>query len=129
MYISDELVEDSDSIDIVKFIVTLFSEAIGTEEDRVITAGNGTTEPTGYNTSANPGTIACSGNLSYANMVDLEYTLPAKYHRNAKFFAHRNNIRELRKMVDSNSRPLWSDPIAPGQPPTWHGLSGSPCYA
>lgn len=121
MYLSDELVEDSDQIDIVKFIVQLFAEAIGTEEDRVITVGNGTTEPTGYNTSASPGTRTCSGNLSYANMTDLEFDLPAKYHPNAKFYAHRNNIRELRKMLDSYGRPLWQDPIALKQPATWHG--------
>ena len=41
LYVSDELVEDSTEIDIVKFIITLFSESIGIEEDRVVWRGNG----------------------------------------------------------------------------------------
>jgi HK97 family phage major capsid protein len=121
MYISDELVEDSTSIDIVQFIVKLFSEAIGTEEDRVITAGNGTTEPTGYNVASGPGTRTCSGNLSFDNLTDLEYDLPAKYHRNAKWYMHRNNIRECRKLKDSQNRPLWADPVSASLSPTLHG--------
>lgn len=121
MYLSDELIEDCDTIDIVKFIIGLFSEAIGVEEDRVITAGNGTTQPTGYTVAAGIGTRACAGNLSWDNMIDLEYDLPSKYHKSAKYYVHRNNIRELRKMKDSQNRYLWLDAIAPGQPATFHG--------
>lgn len=42
LYASDELIEDSTEIDVVKLIIGLFSEAIGEEEDRVICQGNGT---------------------------------------------------------------------------------------
>jgi HK97 family phage major capsid protein len=120
LYASDELIEDSTEIDIVRFIIGLFSEAIGNEEDRVITRGNGTTEPTGLAT-ATIGSTAVLGNLSFDDMINLEFLLPAKYHANAKYYAHRNNIRELRKLKDNTGRYLWMDSVAPGQPATFHG--------
>ena len=124
IYSSDELIEDSVEIDVVDLIITLFAEAIGREEDRVIVAGNGSTQPTGLLTAVTASTIGgvtCSGNLSFDNMINLEYSLAAKYHANAKFLVHRNNIRELRKLKDSNGRYYWMEPVALGQPPTFHG--------
>lgn len=121
MYISDELIADSTEIDVVKFIIKLFSEAIGEEEDRVITVGNGTTQPTGLNTAAGVAARVCAGNLSFDNMINLEYDLPQKYHNNATWLVHRNNIRELRKLKDTTNRYLWTDPVAIGQPATFHG--------
>ena len=124
IYSSDELIEDSTEIDVVDLIITLFAEAIGREEDRVIVAGNGSTQPTGLLTAVTASTIGgvtCSGNLSFDNMINLEYSLAAKYHANAKFLVHRNNIRELRKLKDSNGRYYWMEPVALGQPPTFHG--------
>ena len=124
MYISDELVDDSTEIDVVNFIIELFSESIGEEEDKVITAGNNTTQPMGYSIAGGTTGIAtrtCSGNLSFDNVIDLEYDLPRQYHSNAKFFVHRNNIRELRKLKDTDGRYLWQDPVSVGQPATFHG--------
>lgn len=124
LYSSDELIEDSTEIDVVDLIVQLFSEALQREEDRVITAGNGTTEPTGLTTAraaSTFGSITCSGNLSFDNLINLEYELPMKYQTGAKFLAHRNNIREMRKLKDSNGRYYWMEPVATGQPATFHG--------
>jgi HK97 family phage major capsid protein len=124
MYASDELVEDSTEIDVVSFIVTLFAEAIGREEDRVIWRGNGTTEPTGIVVAQAAAAIAgvtCAGNLSYENVISLMYALPAKYHKNAKFYVHRNNISEMRKLKDGNSRYYWMESVSQGMPPTLLG--------
>lgn len=127
LYSSDELIEDSDQIDIVDLIITLFAEAIQREEDRVITVGNGTTQPTGLTTARVATTIAsiasATGNLSFDDMINLEYSLPQKYHSNAKFLIHRNNIRELRKLKDDNGRYFWQEPVAAGQPATFHGYA------
>jgi len=124
LYSSDELVEDSTEIDVIDLIVTLFSEALQREEDKVITTGNGTTQPTGLTTAQGAGDIAgitCDGNLSFDNMINLEYSLPQKYQSAAKFLVHRNNIRELRKLKDSNGRYHWAEPVQAGQPATFHG--------
>jgi len=122
LYASDELIDDSADIDVVNFIISLFSERIGDEEDRVITQGNGTTQPTGYSTGSGPASVTFNNSLSlFDNLTELEYALPNRYQANAKFYINRANIKELRKVKDSTGRYLWSDPIAPGQPATFHG--------
>ena len=124
LYASDELIEDSSEIDIVKLIIDMFAEAVGREEDRVIAVGNGTTQPTGLvtaRTAGNIASVACVGNLGFDDIINLEYLLPKEHHSGAKFYANRANIKELRKLKDTTGRYLWSDPIAPGQPATIHG--------
>lgn len=125
LYASDELVEDSTEIDVVNLIISLFGEAIAEEEDRVIIVGNGTTEPTGIITAASLRATVASGNLDFDDVIDLIYSLPQKYHRNASFIINRVNIKELRKLKDSNGRYLWSEPVSAGGAPT---ILGYPVY-
>lgn len=120
LYASDELIDDSTETDVVNFIISLFAEAIGEEEDRVIWRGNGTTEPTGI-VGSSIGTLTASGNLSLDQVLNLMHELPQKYHRNAKFYMHRENMREMRKLKDSNGRYYWQEPVAQGQPATLYG--------
>lgn len=120
LYASEELVEDSKEIDVVKFIIGLFSEVLAEEEDKVITAGTGVGQPTGL-TSCTISSVTCSGNLSFDDIINLIYLLPSKYRRNAKFLVNNANIKEMRKLKDSQNRYLWMDAVAPGQPATFHG--------
>ena len=120
LYSSEELVEDSVEIDVVKLIISLFAEAIAEEEDKVITAGTGTGQPTGL-TNCSISSVTCSGNLSFDDIINLIYALPSKYRRNAKFLAHNTNIKELRKVKDNDGRYIWSESISPGQPATIYG--------
>ena len=121
IYASDELIEDSSEIDVVNLIISLFAEAVAEEEDKVITAGNGTTQPTGLTVATITSVASATGNLSFDDLINLEYLLPAKYSRKASYLVHRNNIREMRKLKDSQNRYLWTDPVAIGQPATFHG--------
>lgn len=119
IYASDELVEDSDQIDVVRLVIDLFADAIADEEDRVILQGNGTTQPTGVHTAVDATTIAtrtCAGNLDADDIIDLTYDLPQAYRPNAKMVAARANIRELRKLKDSNGQYLWQPSVQAGQP-------------
>lgn len=98
----------------------MFSEALREEEDRVITRGSGTGQPTGLAncTIAGP---TCSGLLDFDNIINLIYALPTKYRRNAIFLANNSNIRDLRKVKDTNGRYIWQEPMAAGQPATIQG--------
>lgn len=122
IYASDELVEDSTEIDVVRTIIDLFAESIGIEEDRVILAGNGTTEPLGIFT--NTGTlipqVTNSGNLSFDTILDLEYALPVQYRNGASYLVNPTNVKELRKLKDNQGRYLWNDTVN-GQAPTLNG--------
>jgi len=124
LYASEELVEDAYDFDVVQLIIGLFSEAIAEEEDKVITAGTGTGQPTGL-TSCTISGVTCSGNLDFDNIINLVYSLPSKYRKSAVFLAHNNNIRELRKVKDSQNRYIWLESVIPNEPAT---ILGYPIY-
>jgi len=118
LYASDELIEDSTEIDVVNLIIQLFGEQLAEEEDRVIIQGNGTTEPTGIITAGTIRTVTCAGNLDFDDIIDLIYSLPQKYHSGSSFLIARENIKNLRKLKDGESRYLWADPVSAGMPAT-----------
>ncbi len=115
------MIEDSSEIDVIDLIISLFAEAIADEEDKAITAGSGTNQPSGL-TVATLGSVACSGNLDFDDIINLEYLLPAKYSKGESFLVNRTNIREMRKIKDGSNRYLWMDSVAPSQPATFHGI-------
>jgi len=127
LYASDELIEDSTEFDIVNLIVSLFAEAIAQQEEYAFTLGNGTTAPTGIETARAASTLttvkACGGLGSFDDIIDLEYALPAKYSQNAVFMCNRETVKLLRLLKDGNSRYIWGEPVAVGQPSTLHGYA------
>lgn len=127
IYASDELIEDSNDIDVVRLIIDLFAEAIGIEENRVILAGNGTTQPMGIFTTASNsiGTIACSGNLDFDDLTDLVYALKSMYRPGASFLVNPENVKELRKLKDSQGRYIWEPAATAGTPDR---ILGYPVY-
>ena len=119
LYSSDELIEDSTELDVVKIVIDLFADSLRDAEDRVICQGNGTTQPTGLLTAITAGTItarACAGNLDYDDIIDLIYDLKQVYRRNGKFLVATANMRELRKLKDNDGRYLWEPSQKAGQP-------------
>jgi len=120
LYTSEELVEDASDFDVVKLIIDMFAEAIATEEDKVITSGSGTGQPTGL-TNCTISSVAAGGNITFDDIINLVYLLPARYRINAKFLVNNANIREMRKLKDSQNRYLWMDSPVAGQPATFYG--------
>lgn len=124
LYSTDELIEDSEVFDIVQLIISLFSESIAREEEAAFMQGNGTSQPKGIFTSVDDSSIAgvaAGGNLSFDSFIDLTNLLPSKYHRNARFLLHRNNLKEVQKLKDTNGQYLWQSP-ASGRPGTILGF-------
>jgi HK97 family phage major capsid protein len=119
LYMTDELMEDA-AFNLTDFVVSRFAQKIADMEEKVIINGAGTTQPTGIFVNASVPTIACSGNLDFDDIINLEYELPAKYRRFAKFIIPSANVKELRKLKDSDGRYLWQEPVAVGQPATIH---------
>lgn len=117
MYASEELIEDATDFDVVQLIIDLFAEGIAEEEDKVITVGTGIGQPTGL-TSCTIASVTCSGNLDFDNIINLIYALPKKYRAQAKFLANNANIRELRKVKDTQNRYIWLDSVVPAEPST-----------
>lgn len=123
--ITDELLADCDTFDILALVRTLFAERIAREEDRVITVGSGTGQPTGLVNCASFPSVTCSGNLDFDDMIDLVYTVPSQYRTGASFLVHNENIGELRKVKDTDGRYIWQEPLSATQPAT---IFGYPVY-
>lgn len=118
IYSSDELIEDSTEFDVVALIIQLFSEAIATEEEKVIWTGNGTTQPQGINV-ATVASIAGTGN-AYNDITNLFYTLPSKYRVNAAWFLNSSTAATLEVVKDTTGRPLFNQ-ASEGIPATLKG--------
>lgn len=120
IYMTDELVDDS-AFSLSEVIVKRFALKIAEKEDQAIVNGSGTGQPTGLFVANTVATRTCSGNLDFDDIIDLIYDLPIKFRANASFVVNPNNVRELRKLKDGNSRYIWQDAVAPGQPATIYG--------
>ena len=108
IYLTDELIEDSD-YDLSSVLIKRFAQKINEKEETAFLIGNGTTQPEGLFINATIGTRACSGNLDFDDIINLEYDLPKKFRRGAKYYANGVNVKELRKLKDNDGRYIWQD--------------------
>jgi HK97 family phage major capsid protein len=120
IYLTDELIEDS-AFDLVNVLISRFADRVAEEEDKVITNGAGTTQPTGIFVNATVPTRTCTASgLTFTDIINLIYDLPVKFRANAKFLIHPQLVRELRLLTDTTGRYMWQEPVSAGQPATIH---------
>lgn len=122
--LSNEVLADA-NVDLMNYILSLFAEAFGTEEDSQVFAGSGSPFYGifyGGHTFGKEQFVADTDSVSYSNILDAVYGIDQLYLRNAKWYAHRTMISNLRKILDANDRPLWVDANAGGLP----ALAGYP---
>lgn len=121
IYLTDELIDDS-AFNLVQVLTQRFAQKMAEWEDRAIVNGSGTAQPTGIFVNASVQTRNCTlTGLTFDDIVNLIYDLPVKFRANAAFLIHPQLVRELRLLKDGNSRYLWQDAVAPGQPSTIYG--------
>lgn len=123
IYSSDELIDDSTEIDLVRLIIQIFSENVAEAEEKAIIVGNGTTQPQGIETARAAGTIssfAASG-TSVDNMFQLESNLARPYRANAKLLVNSKGVMNLRKQKDTAGQYLWQPSLQDGTPAFFNG--------
>lgn len=129
--VARELIDDS-GIDLLSYLAMQAGRAIGNKFGSDLVTGAGTTQPTGFMTSATVGvtgtTTGTSGAPTYANLVDLEYSVIAPYRQSKSCYwiAADKTIGGFRKIVDANSRPVWEPSMVLGSPDL---LLGKPLVA
>lgn len=114
---------------------SLLAEAIarplGINLGSYFTLGTGTTQPQGFlpvatNGGTGLGTAGNTANDKYwaaADLVDLLYTLPVPYRRNASWMTPSTGVARMRKFRDSTGQFIWAPGnIAQGQPDTFLGI-------
>ena len=126
--ISAEEFEDSDPA-IERIVVADLTRVLALAEDLKYLRGDGTgNTPTGLrNISGMTVTQLGAGNgatPTLDNLTDAIYRLDAANApmEGRAFIVHPRTVNTMRKVKDSQNRYLWSDPAAPGDPPTFWGV-------
>ena len=116
---SSELMADS-GVDIEGFVARDCGRAIGRATDTHYVSGSGSNQPAGIVTTAGTGATAQTGATglpSYANLVDLVYSVNDEYRANgAQWFMRDASAGALRKITDTTNRPLWEPSLQVGTP-------------
>lgn len=97
---------------------------IGRVQNRHFTVGTGTGQPDGIITAASVGvTAAAVAAVTYDELVDLTDSLDPAYLAtgNARFMMSQSARKVLRKLKDSQNRPLWEPSLQAGTPDTLMG--------
>ena len=128
---SQRLLDDT-AFDIEGWLAGRIADKFARAEASAFVSGDGVDKPTGFLTHTTVDDASWTwGNLGYvitgtagdfaaANpadaIVDLVYSLGARYRANASFVMNSKTAGAVRKMKDADGRFLWSDGLAAGEP-------------
>ncbi len=119
---SFQIMQDS-AVDFEAWLSKKLGERVGRILNNHFTTGTGTAQPDGIVTSATvgvtgTGSFASTGGVSYDNLVDLMEGLDPAYQGGAgmKFMFHQTARKALRKLKDTQGRPIWEPSVQAGIP-------------
>ncbi|HMT88182.1 MAG TPA: phage major capsid protein, partial [Dermatophilaceae bacterium] len=121
-----QLLQDS-AIDIEAFLARRIGERIGRAVAGHIATGAGTTQPVGVADATvgfGVGVTGATGNtttVTYDSLVDLEHSVDPAYRGSAQYAMNDLTLAAIRKLKDSQNRPLWVPSVAGGVPSTING--------
>lgn len=115
-----ELVQDS-FIDIESYVQGVQGMRLGRITNRHHTVGTGTSQPRGIVTGAAAGRIGATGqtvNVIYDDLVELEHSVDPVYRAQpgVGWMMHDDTLKVLRKLKDSNGRPIFVPGYEQGNP-------------
>lgn len=119
--VSYQLMQDNPEFD--TWLAGRLGERLARIYNRHATVGTGTAQPDGIMVSATSsvtgtGSFATTGGVSYANLVDLVESLDDAYLQagSCGWMGHQTVRKAVRKLLDSQNRPLWEPSLQAGQP-------------
>lgn len=113
-----ELLQDS-MFDIEAYIQNLLRLRLGRIQDRHHVLGTGTGQPRGVLTASALGKSGATGQtatVTYDDLVDLEHSVDPAYRAACRYVLHDTTLRALRKLKDSNGRPIFVPGYEQGNP-------------
>ena len=131
LQVARELIDDT-AVDLLGYLAMQAGRALGNAFGNDLVNGTGTNQPSGIVTTATTGVTGAvtgvSGAPSYANLVDLEYSVIAPYRqsRSCYWLAADKTIGGFRKITDTVGRPIWEPSAVLGSPDL---LLGKPLVA
>lgn len=118
-----ELLQDS-QIDIESYVRGLLATRLGRITEKHFTVGTGTGQPNGMITAATVGKVADSATaITYDDLLELEHSVDPVYRMGARFMFNDSVLLQLKKLKDSQGRPLWLPSLVSGDPNTINGIA------
>ena len=121
--VSEELLQDA-AYDIQAEIINAFGPRFGRILNQECTTGDGTGDPNGVVTATSAGKTAASATaITFLEVLDLKHSIDPAYRNSPNFGFMFNDavLLYLKKLVDGDSRPLWSPSYRDGQADTIDG--------
>lgn len=123
--VSIVLLQDS-AIDVDSYIGKLLGQRLGRTTATYLTTGTGVTQPQGVVTASAAGVTAASASaITYNELLDLIHSVDPAHRRNARFMFKDSTLKVLKKLVDSQGRPLFLPGYAVREPDTINGYAYS----
>jgi HK97 family phage major capsid protein len=119
--VSRELVDDT-GVDLEGYLAMSAGRALGNKFGADLVTGTGTSQPTGFMTSATIGitgtTTGQSGAPQYVDLVDLMYSVISPYRssRSCYWIMRDATVGGLRKLRDTTGQPIWQPSMQLGAP-------------
>ncbi|MFJ2568174.1 phage major capsid protein [Streptomyces sp. NPDC087568] len=123
--LSLQLLQD-DVFNVESWLTRKLGERIGRAVAAHLATGTGSSQPEGLFTNATAGKTGAAGqvtSVTYDDLVDLQHSVDPAYRMNAKWATADQGIKVVRKLKDTQGRPLWEPSVQAGVPST---LLGSP---
>lgn len=125
--VSFQLLNDN-AFNLNQWLPRALGARIGRIQNRHYTVGTGTSQPDGIVTSATvgvqgTGSFASTGGApTYDNLIDLIDSIDPSYiTANTRFMLAQGSRKQIRKLKDSQNRPLWEPSLQVGTPDTLLG--------
>ena len=118
--VSNQLLQDSE-FPLDQFIANALGERLGRAQNAHWTTGTGSSQPHGVIVGGATGKTGAAGQTTtvlYADIVDLVYSVDVAYRQNARFMMRDATVAIIRKLLDSQNRPIWEPSVQAGQPDT-----------
>lgn len=113
-----ELLQDS-SADIEGFVRNRLQQRLGRITNKHFTIGTGTAQPWGVIPAATvgvTGAVSATAAITYDNLVDLEHSVDPAYRPNASWMFHDDMLKLIRKVKDTEGRPIFVPGYEQGNP-------------
>ena len=123
--VSWELLQDS-AFDINTWLPKKLGERIGRAVAAHLITGTGTGQPTGITTGVTVGKTGATGQTAtviYDDLVDLEHSIDPAYRTSrVRYVMNDSTLRVIRKLKDTQGRPLWVPVPTVGMAATINGV-------
>lgn len=107
--VSVQLLQDS-AFNVDNFLSGIIGERLGRILNQHFTTGTNSAQPQGVVTAATLGKTGTTGqttSIIYDDLVDLEHSVDPAYRPGAIFMMNDSSLKVIKKLKDSQNRPLW----------------------